>query len=168
MLFAFASAMIVRRRGFVSASPPPLRAATVSSLMMRVKTLPRLASAAPFLCLIVCHFEWPDIAETPVIAVKRGQRILSQGLGFAGRVPRVSFSLCGSGSRLRALRRNKPPEYGEPLEPVERGGTDSDRLLGFSREYHPGISTGIPRPPLIVAEDRVDDEAGLLEPAGHL
>src|SRR4029079_3298450 len=29
--------------------------------MMRVKILPRLASAAPFLCLIVCHLEWPDM-----------------------------------------------------------------------------------------------------------
>src|SRR5262249_25693040 len=45
--------------------PPPLRAATVSSLMMRVKIFPRLASAAPFLCLIVCHFEWPDMLGTP-------------------------------------------------------------------------------------------------------
>src|SRR5436190_394006 len=73
MLTDFASATIVRRRGLLSTSPPPARAATVSSLMIRVKTLPRLASAAPFLCLIVCHFEWPDIAETPVIAVKNGR-----------------------------------------------------------------------------------------------
>src|SRR6187397_3218821 len=65
MLFALASAMMVRRRGLVFGSPPPLRAATVNSLMMRVKALPRLASAAPFLCLIVCHLEWPDMAETP-------------------------------------------------------------------------------------------------------
>src|SRR4030095_12174788 len=65
MLFALASAMMVRRRGLVLGSPPPLRAATVNSLMMRVKALPRLASAAPFLFLIVCHLEWPDMAETP-------------------------------------------------------------------------------------------------------
>jgi hypothetical protein len=26
-----------------------------------VKILPRLASSAPFLCLIVAHFEWPDM-----------------------------------------------------------------------------------------------------------
>src|SRR6187455_625222 len=65
MLTDLASAMIVRSRGLLSASPPPLRAATVSSLMTRVKSLPRLASAAPFLCLIVCHLEWPDMAETP-------------------------------------------------------------------------------------------------------
>src|SRR5436190_9350544 len=61
MFAAFASAITVRRRGFMSGSPPPLRAATVSSLMMRVKILPRLASRAPFLCLIEAHFEWPDM-----------------------------------------------------------------------------------------------------------
>src|SRR5687767_12548172 len=63
MLFALASAMMVRSRGFMSGSPPPPRAATVSSLMRRVKILPRFASAAPFLCLIVCHLEWPDMRK---------------------------------------------------------------------------------------------------------
>src|SRR5689334_2094534 len=61
MLFALASATMVRRRGFMSGSPPPARAATVNSLMSRVKIFPRLASAAPFLCLMECHLEWPDI-----------------------------------------------------------------------------------------------------------
>src|SRR5450759_3468826 len=63
MFTAFDSAMRVRSRGLVSGSPPPARAATVNSLMTRVKTRPRLASAAPFLCLIVAHFEWPDMLE---------------------------------------------------------------------------------------------------------
>jgi hypothetical protein len=31
-----------------------------------VKIFPRLASSAPFLCLIVAHFEWPDM-EIPRI-----------------------------------------------------------------------------------------------------
>src|SRR6188768_1145371 len=61
MLAALASATTVRSRGFIAGSPPPTRAATVSSLMMRVKILPRLASRAPFLCLMECHLEWPDI-----------------------------------------------------------------------------------------------------------
>ena len=61
MLAALASAMIVRRRGFMSGSPPPARAATVNSLMRRVKILPRLASRAPFLCLMEAHLEWPDM-----------------------------------------------------------------------------------------------------------
>ena len=65
MFTDLASAMMVRRRGFESGSPPPFLAATVSSLMMRVNTLPRLASAAPFLCLMVCHLEWPDMSNPP-------------------------------------------------------------------------------------------------------
>src|SRR5262249_24505037 len=61
MFSALAAAMGVRRRGLVSGSPPPL-AAMLISLIRRVKILPRLASSAPFLCLMVAHFEWPDIA----------------------------------------------------------------------------------------------------------
>src|SRR6476620_440843 len=72
---SFAAAMIVRRRGFMPGSPPPLRAATVSSLIRRVKTLPRLASAAPFLCLIVCHLEWPDMRKLPQKRVKRDREL---------------------------------------------------------------------------------------------
>ena len=47
----------VLRRGLPSGSPPPSRAATVISLMSLVKTFPRLASAAPFLCFILAHLE---------------------------------------------------------------------------------------------------------------
>src|SRR5215470_13917899 len=62
MFSAFAAATAVRRRGFFSGSPP-LLAAMVVSLIRRVKILPRLASSAPFLCLIVAHLEWPDITR---------------------------------------------------------------------------------------------------------
>src|SRR5499427_4859062 len=60
MFSALAAAIAVRRRGLVSGSPP-LLAAMLISLIRRVKILPRLASSAPFLCLILAHFEWPDI-----------------------------------------------------------------------------------------------------------
>src|SRR5688572_19958827 len=63
MLLALASATAARRRALELTSPPPMRAATVISLMMRVKTFPRFASAAPFLCLIVLHLLWPDMAR---------------------------------------------------------------------------------------------------------
>src|ERR1700735_5440338 len=36
----------------------------VISLIRRVKILPRLASSAPFLCLIVAHLEWPDMGTS--------------------------------------------------------------------------------------------------------
>src|SRR6201984_3885520 len=60
---AVAAAMAPRRRGLPSGSPPPCLAAMVISLIRRVKILPRLASRAPFLCLIVAHFEWPDMND---------------------------------------------------------------------------------------------------------
>ena len=60
MLTALAARMAVRRRGLPSGSPP-LRAAMVISLMMRVNAFPRLASVAAFLCLMVAHLEWPDM-----------------------------------------------------------------------------------------------------------
>src|SRR3954470_7050680 len=61
MFSALAAATAPRRRGLPSGSPPPSLAAMVISLIRRVKILPRLASRAPFLCLIVAHFEWPDM-----------------------------------------------------------------------------------------------------------
>src|ERR1700753_4218775 len=36
----------------------------VISLIRRVKILPRFASSAPFLCLIVAHLEWPDMGTS--------------------------------------------------------------------------------------------------------
>src|ERR1043165_3672704 len=63
MFSAFAATMAPRRRGLESGSPPPFLAAMLISLMRRVKILPRLASSAPFLCLIVAHLEWPDMVR---------------------------------------------------------------------------------------------------------
>src|SRR2546425_12128557 len=73
MFSALAAATAVRRRGFVSASPPLMRAATVISLISFVKTFPRRASAAPFLCLMVAHLEWPDMGVTSF----RSARVIS-------------------------------------------------------------------------------------------
>src|SRR5579864_2766548 len=67
MFSALAAAIAVRKRGLVSGSPPPLLAAMVISLISRVKILPRLASSAPFLCLIVAHLEWPDMREPQML-----------------------------------------------------------------------------------------------------
>src|ERR1700683_1082772 len=61
MFSAFAATIAVRSRGFISGSPPDFAAIAIS-LIRRVNILPRLASSAPFLCLMVAHFEWPDIA----------------------------------------------------------------------------------------------------------
>src|SRR5262245_25861205 len=70
MFAALASLTALRRRGFWFGSPPPVRAAMVSSLISFVKSFPRLASSAPFLCLIECHFECPDIGLVPFYDVR--------------------------------------------------------------------------------------------------
>src|ERR1700675_5214415 len=61
-IFSFLPARVAARRGGLEfGSPPPMRAAIVISRMTRVNTRPRLASVAAFLCLIVAHFECPDM-----------------------------------------------------------------------------------------------------------
>src|SRR3954464_14008655 len=52
---------MVRNDGFMSGSGPPSRAATSTWRISLANTFARLASVAPFLCLIVAHLEWPDM-----------------------------------------------------------------------------------------------------------
>src|SRR5690348_10130126 len=69
MFSPLAAKIAVRKRGLESGSPPPWRAAMVISLIRRVKIFPRLASSAPFLCLIVAHLEWPDMGTSESVLV---------------------------------------------------------------------------------------------------
>src|SRR4051812_19365602 len=48
--------------GLPPGSPPPVRAATSMFLISLANSLPRRASMTAFLCLVVAHFEWPDIS----------------------------------------------------------------------------------------------------------
>src|SRR5215218_3464140 len=129
MLTAFASATIVRSRGFISGSPPPLRAATVNSLMTRVNTLPRFASAAPFLCLMVCHLEWPDMAVLPEKTGRIGREILTDGeccrLPASSAVHRLQTPGSGplASSRLPAESSTRPGVWSQ-----EPGAVSTDRL----------------------------------------
>src|SRR5882672_6690250 len=61
MLLSKALSTARRRRGFMSGSPPPIRAATVISLMSRVKILPRFASWRPLRCWMFAHLLCPAI-----------------------------------------------------------------------------------------------------------
>src|ERR1700752_1039060 len=92
MFPALASSMAFRILAFPSGSPPPVRADTVISLINFVNSLPRLASSAPFLCLILCHLECPDI----------GFQIL---LEFVGRTENISQERI---SHAKPQRRKEP------------------------------------------------------------
>src|SRR5699024_11907168 len=50
--------------GLPAGSPPPVRAATSMFLISRANSLPRLASIAAFLCLVVAHLECPAMVDT--------------------------------------------------------------------------------------------------------
>src|SRR4051794_40642080 len=51
-------------------SPPPSRAATMIARVSFEKSLPRFASAAPFLCLIDDHLLCPDNGSLPYLVEK--------------------------------------------------------------------------------------------------
>ena len=55
---------IVLNVGFVSMSAPPSRAATSTWRMSFAKSLARALSTAALRCLVVAHFECPDISLT--------------------------------------------------------------------------------------------------------
>src|ERR1700679_3519554 len=77
--------------GFPSMSPPPSRAATVIARASLEKSLPRFASAAPFLCLIDDHFECPDIQVSfywrEIVFGNGGEELRTQS-GRNGGIPR--------------------------------------------------------------------------------
>src|SRR6187455_154024 len=55
----------VARVALASGSGPPSRAATMIARESLEKSLPRFASAAPFLCLMLDHLLCPDIGVLP-------------------------------------------------------------------------------------------------------
>src|SRR5436305_13096107 len=61
MLASRAFSIAVPRAALAAGSAPPSRAATWIARASFVKSWPRLASVAAFLCLIEDHFECPDI-----------------------------------------------------------------------------------------------------------
>src|SRR5260221_13076291 len=66
--FAFSIAFCNER--LLRGSPPPSFAATMSARESFEKSLPRFASAAPFLCLIEDHLLCPDMRRLPHLIQK--------------------------------------------------------------------------------------------------
>ncbi len=96
---------IVRSVGFMSGSPPPWRAATSTWRISLAKSLPRFWSAAPFLCLMVAHLEWPDMQKGPFggwLAVPDRATATICGCGDPGTLgARTVDGLPGPGGPLR-------------------------------------------------------------------
>src|SRR5712691_12920397 len=133
MFAALAARIAVRRRGLVFGSPPPMRAAMLISRMMRVNTRPRFASVAPFLCLIVAHFECPDMTHPRlfhVTAARPGssmeeflrRRAVSVNAGrFAASLSRGRVAAEHHAYRGTVAKKNNTSAetYGEPQTPAD-------------------------------------------------
>ena len=63
---------------FAAGSGPPSFAATISARVSFVKSWPRLASAAPFLCLIDDHLLCPDILLSHQLEAPQHRRVLAK------------------------------------------------------------------------------------------
>src|SRR5258708_24553742 len=130
MLTAFAAAMAVRSRGLPSGSPP-VRAAMVISLITRVNVFPRLASRAPFLCLMVAHLECPDIWRN-LLGWFLTRRIALGRTTTAYQPNRAMLRICGEQADLllgapvgclqvrRDLRRAARPSSKGPATPLRK------------------------------------------------
>src|SRR5438093_5880852 len=95
-----------RRRALWSGSPPPVRAATVTSRISLVKSAPLLAPIASFLRLILVHRLWPDMAapRLPFRAhLARAARPRQRSGGPARRAPVGSARPGAGAARLDAL-----------------------------------------------------------------
>src|ERR1700758_2547094 len=57
-------------------SPPPWRAAMMMARLSLLHILPRFASMAPFLCLIVAQCECPDMAPPQLLVARGGWPLL--------------------------------------------------------------------------------------------
>src|SRR5713226_7899976 len=115
-MFSFLPARIaVRNRGLEFGSPPPMRAAMVISRMILVNAWPRFASVAAFLCLIVAHFECPDMTHPLLLCVtqrRRGQRWIDFSPQFGFRRTPVAFRLQYDMWRSKRYRTSRGPRYG--------------------------------------------------------
>src|ERR1700684_2584132 len=124
MFSALAARIAVRSRGFPSGSPPPPLAAIVISLIKRVKIFPRLASSAPFLCLIVAHLEWPDITTSEGLKMAAHPRrdLASISQPKASRLPQraTPFAMIFKDRRLsQPVFLNEPAKRAVPyVEPI--------------------------------------------------
>src|SRR6266851_4091418 len=130
MFSFFAARIAVRKRGLELGSPPPMRAAMEISRMILVKARPRFASVAAFLCLIVAHFECPDMTHPLLFRVPRRGRShrwidFSPQNGFGERRPLSGRIL----RRPSGYRTSSLPMYGRQEKRHQCG--DYDAVLCF-------------------------------------
>src|SRR6478609_9844357 len=117
-----ALAIAAASEAFAAGSGPPSLAATMIARDSLVKSLPRFLSSAPFLCLIVDHFEWPLMPPPPRAPAPPSRRSAGAAAGRrsarggtpspapppAARPPRGRHALRAPARRRRPTRSRVP------------------------------------------------------------
>src|SRR5271169_4041880 len=143
ILAPLAATMAERSLGFESGSPPPPRAAIMISLMMRVNAFPRLASVAAFLCLMVAHFECPDMVNPWARVSCHGLASEPNRLGYQGggksaalAVRGGPFDSCGEAGNWTAVCPAQPIGSAHPCRNrrISRRGEPVCQESGHRRE----------------------------------
>src|ERR1700751_5608430 len=98
-------------------SPPPFLAAMMIARLSLLHSLPRLASMAPFLCLIVAQWECPDMGPPSRLLV--GSPCATARVSSSPRPPSSGGE--GLGVRGGFLPGQAQPPHPQPLSPEYRG-----------------------------------------------
>src|SRR5437870_5173629 len=134
------------RARLAAGSPPPSRAATMIARASLEKSLPRFASAAPFLCLIDDHLLCPDMAQiVPAARRRSGSRQHPRDLVPLGPGDRTAVRVTHAVSRFdRADRRSPMPVLVEGRERFVDGLTRKDGQQGARGEGGPRVGADGP------------------------
>src|SRR6188472_3721613 len=140
----FAFWMASNSVGLPSGSPPPVRAATSMFLMSLANSLPRLASIAAFLCLVVAHLEWPDI----VLLLVRRPRAPCRRTARAPGGPRSAQNGTRSPATTRSgRRRSYPPPASRPAGLASQGCPEDAARSALAAAPWPALRPRHPRIP---------------------
>src|SRR5918994_645408 len=135
-------------------SPPPSRAATIRARDSLEKSLPRFASAAPFLCLIEDHLLCPDMRLLPHEVQKPlvHSRVIRQL-----RVERREQEAPVANEHRLAVVLREYLDAGADLAHARRADEDAVQRLRLPRKLDAGLEARH-LPPVCVAVDEQVDE----------
>src|SRR5436190_9534045 len=121
---------------FAAGSPPPSRAATMIARASFENSLPRLASAAPFLCLIELHLLCPDIA---LILHGREEQLVHTRVLRQLRVERGDDEASLAQEHRLAVQLGEHFHLGAALADARRADENSVHRLGVADDRKVGL-----------------------------
>src|ERR1700733_13985518 len=140
--------------GWLAGPPPPSLAATMIERASLEKSLPRFASAAPFLCLIDDHLLCPDTAS--LLDGVEEERVEARVVGELGVEGDHEEAPLPRGHRM-ALERGEHLDPGPDILDPRRPDEHRTQRLAQPRELEIGLERGDLAPEGVSAHGDVDE-----------